>query len=94
MSTTMYSYRDNGDLITHQLPFDSNNKWGKKKLQEFVDKGFMFKDPRAKDVTITDLPVEIEALPEKVFFPGIFCSECGKECKSQAGLRSHMRKHD
>jgi len=54
--TIMYSFRENGDVIVHKLPYDASNQYSREKLKKFEARGFTFDDPRkGKGVAVPDV---------------------------------------
>lgn len=81
--TTMYSINPaNGAVLVHHLPWPNTSP----QLKKYVDRGFTFERP---DVEQSSLEVTTSVTDEE---PRT-CPVCGKLCKSEFGLRSHMRSH-
>lgn len=83
--TTMYSIHPvTHQVITHHLPWPRTSP----QLERYVARGFMFERPQV------ELQPHVRAVviePTKPVEPT--CPICGRVCKSDFGLRVHMRSH-
>lgn len=66
-------------------------KVGKPKPMAFMNQGPVKAEPKKEKEVKEELPKEelYEEVKEEHF-----CEECGKEAKSLAGLKAHMRSHN
>jgi hypothetical protein len=79
----MYSVTPNG-VVVHRFLIDPDTDAGRLKLQKYERRGFTYEDPRPK----TELSEASTSVAYNV------CSVCGRACKSEFGLKSHMRSHN
>ena len=87
--TIMYSINpSNGALLVHHLPWSRTSP----QLERYVAKGFTFTPPDMEPAPIVVKKLEAPVVVKSVVEPNT-CSVCGKVCKSEFGLRSHMRSH-
>ena len=84
--TVMYSVGEKGEVMVHRFPWNANEKIGMQKLRRLEARGFTFEDPRKGNLSEDTVGIEIPT-------DKIHCSECGRECKSEFGLKVHRRVH-
>jgi len=89
-TTTMYSINPkNGKVVVHRLPWsiDTNDRelreLHQERLQSYLSKGYTLEPPIMDEVA--ECPTETST--------GVTCPQCGKVCKSEFGLKSHIRGH-
>jgi len=64
------------------------------KLECFAEKVYNAKEKVHEDVSVWRVTKQDEELPIEVVSPeGVKCPECGKQCASDFGLKSHMKSH-
>ena len=96
--TTMYSINPGtGTVVTHHLPWPRTSP----QLQKYIERGFTFERPQGYELEPAPRQVEVKVEPKAVVVGekevsdaiGIVCPICGRPCKSDFGLRSHLRSH-
>jgi len=89
--TIMYSINPgSGQVVVHHLPWSRSSP----QLERYIERGFSFEKPEGSEIQSAPKQVRVEAevVGEKAD-EGIPCPVCGRVCKGDFGLKSHMRSH-